>query len=81
MAKPMDLTPAALSGYSGAPNPHLYSSPNYYAHAFGAYLQASGRPEPSSVCMGRGATIRTGEMLRFAIHGSLRAGITFERVQ
>lgn len=67
MAKPMDLTAEALAGY--------------YAHAFGAYLQASGRPQPSDVCMGRGSTIRTGEMLRFAIHGSQRAGITFERLQ
>lgn len=76
---PMDLTEPARAGYAGKPNPHMFSSPNYYAHALGKYLFDSGRAEPGDVRMGRGYRIRSRDTI-YAIRDS--AGVTtFERVQ
>lgn len=61
-----ELTAQAQAGYDGKPNVWLWSSPNYYAHALGAYLQASGRTAPRDVRMGRGYSIRANDM-RFSI--------------
>jgi hypothetical protein len=80
MAKGNDLSAAAAAGFAGGDNPHIYSSPNYYAFELGKYLQASGRCAPRDVRMGRGDSIRANDM-RFAFKGSRAAGIKFERVE
>ena len=62
------LTDYARAGYYGNANTHLYSSPAWYAHAFGQYLHATGRAIPADVRMGRGYSIRAGDT-RYAIKG------------
>lgn len=57
-----DLTNFAWAGYNGNPNPHLYSSPAWYAHSCGAYLHDTGRPPPHDVRMGRGYSVRVGDL-------------------
>ena len=75
-----DLDQCAQSGYIKEPNPHLFSSSYYYAHALGSYLEATGRTEPQDVKMSRGYSIKANGMLFKIIDG--RSGTTtFERVQ
>lgn len=74
-----DLTEFARTGYMGNANPHLATSPAWYAHALGLYLHQTGRTPPRSVRMGRGDSIRANDM-RFKFN---EAGgrISFERVE
>lgn len=58
-----DLTEFARIGYYGNPNPHLYSSPAWYAHRIGEHLHATGRSIPTDVRMGRGYKVRVGDMI------------------
>ena len=74
---PETLTSFARAGYDGSANPHLYSSPAYYAHALGQYLHATGRTPPHDVRMGRGDSIRANG-LRFTFSGK---PLKFERVE
>jgi hypothetical protein len=73
------LTEAARVGYTRAANPHLYSSPMWYAHELGRYFDQTGRPSPRDVRMGRGYSIRASDM-RFMISGTAEY-IRFERVE
>jgi len=57
-----DLTTYARAGYDGNDNPHLCTSPAWYAHAFGRYMHDTGRPVPTDVRMGRGDSIRCRDM-------------------
>lgn len=58
---PADLTEEARTGYYGNDNPHLPTSPCWYAHAFGRYLHQNGFPIPTAdVRMSRGNSIRCG---------------------
>jgi hypothetical protein len=56
-----NLTAYARTGFDGNPNPHLWSSPAWLAHALGRYLHDSGRSVPTDVRMGRGDSIRCKE--------------------
>ena len=73
------LTECAREGFQGNDNPHLYSSPAWYAHAFGRYMHSSGRTVPTDVRMGRGYSIRSGDM-RFTIQHLDDQKVSFERV-
>ncbi len=76
-----DLTAVALVGYQGAANPHLASSPHFYAHELGAHFWTTGRSQPRDVRMGRGYSIRANDM-RFTItNAGQRGGSTFERLE
>lgn len=76
-----DLTVDARAGYDGNPNPHLYSSPRFYAHALGRYLHDTGRAPPNEVGMGRGYSIRANSM-RFLIGtGESKGSVRFERIE
>lgn len=75
-----DLTEYARVGYYGNPNPHMATSPAWYAHALGTYLHATGRTPPRDVRMGRGDSIRANDM-RFTFRHVEPSGIEFERVQ
>jgi hypothetical protein len=81
--KKNDLTEPARAGYAGADIRHLYSSPNFYAHALGAYFKASGRTEPRDVRMGRGDSIRANDMRFSIVHAPKGAApsVSFERVE
>ena len=74
------LTDEARVGYDGNPNPHLFSSPSWYAHALGAYLHETGRSPPRDVRMGRGDSIRANDM-RFTFTHPQPGTIEFERVE
>ena len=74
----MTLTEYAQVGYWGNPNPHIYSSPAWYAHVFGQYLHGTGRNPPHDVRMGRGYSIRNRDM-RFLIKEEGKS-VSFERV-
>lgn len=52
------LTEYARNGYHGNANPHLATSPKWYAHALGQWLHGEGYPIPTDVRMGRGDSIR-----------------------
>ena len=73
-----ELTACARQGYAGAENRNLATSPCYYAHAFGAYMRASGRSEPTDVRMGRGYSIRCRDLL-FTITHPKGGAVTFTR--
>lgn len=76
-----DLTQSATVGYEGGANPHLASSPCFYAHELGAHFKATGRSQPRDVRMGRGYSIRANDM-RFKItNAGQRGGSKFERVE
>ena len=62
MTRPADLTEFARVGYDGNQNPHLFSSPAWYAHAVGVMLHRTGRTPPRDVRMGRGDSIRANDM-------------------
>ena len=70
------LTDYAMAGFKGEPNPHMPSSPAWYAHAIGALMQTTGRTAPHDVRMGRGYSIHCNGMT-FREVGN---GPTFERV-
>lgn len=76
MSKPTNLDAYAAAGYRGEPNPHLYSSPAWFAHAIGAHMNAKGMPAPTDVRMGRGFTVRVRELQFREI-----AGQRFERIE
>lgn len=59
----MNLTEYARVGYDGNPNPHLYSSPCWYAHSVGQHLHTTGRSAPRNVRMSRGSRIHANDML------------------
>ncbi len=80
MRKQTDLTAIARAGYDGNENPHLFSSPHFYAHAFGRYLHDSGRSPPRDIRMGRGYSIWASDM-RFTITHTGENRVAFERVQ
>lgn len=63
MSRTDNLTAAARVGYDGNPNPHLYSSPCWYAHSLGQHLHQTGRNPPSDVRMSRGCSVRANGML------------------
>lgn len=67
-----DLTAEARNGYFGNPNPHLYSSPCWYAHSLGQYLHATGRCVPDGVRMSRGSKMRCRDSLYEYQHGAGR---------
>ena len=75
-----DLTTEARAGFDGNPNPHLWSSAAWYAHALGAYLHGSGRTAPTDVRMGRGDSIRCRGM-RFSFTHIGNGRITFDRLE
>ena len=59
MSKPvLQLTEYARAGFDGNPNPHLSSSPAWFAHALGRHLHYDGHSVPKDVRMGRGDSIR-----------------------
>ena len=62
MAKPANLDAYAAAGYRGEANPHMYSSPAWYAHAIGEHMNAKGMPQPTDVRMGRGYTVHVRDM-------------------
>ncbi len=77
--KPLDkVTLAAVAGYNGEENPHIYSSTMWYAHELGRYLKASGRVSPTDTRMSRGFSIRERDML-FKIEGGSK-NTTFTRI-
>ena len=80
MSKPsMMLTEYARNGFDGNENPHLSSSPAWFAHAFGRYMHDTGRAVPTDVRMGRGDSIRCIGM-RFSF--VYRSGkVSFERLE
>jgi len=63
MPKPDNLTVLARIGYDGNANPHLSSSPAWFAHRIGEHLHRTGRPPPYNVRMGRGYHIHANDML------------------
>lgn len=73
-----DLTKEANVGYMGNDNPHLATSPSWYAHALGQYLHSTGRSVPRNVRMSRGDSIRANDMLFKFKHAG--KSITFERI-
>lgn len=82
MAKPADLTTEARAGFEGKPNPYIYSSPAWYAHALGQWFQRTGRPVPADVRMSRGSRVRVGDTVYSVVAEFLSAGAaSFERVQ
>jgi hypothetical protein len=78
--KQSTLTAEAIAGYLGNINPHLATSPNWYAHALGRYLHDTGRTTPSDVRMGRGDSIRCRDM-RFAFKHPIPGRVSFERIE
>lgn len=58
-----ELTEFARVGYDGNPNPHLATSPAWFAHRLGEYLHRTGRTPPQGVRMGRGYQIHANGML------------------
>ena len=79
MSKARSLTEPAREGYYGNQNKHLATSPNWYAHEFGMYLHNTGRAIPTDVRMGRGDSIRSGDM-RFTFEHAGKA-VIFTRIE
>jgi hypothetical protein len=75
-----DLTPEARAGFDGNTNPHLRTSPCWYAHALGQYLHATGRSAPRGVRMGRGDSIRANDM-RFTFTSPAGGALIFDRIE
>ena len=73
------LTEYAHAGYYGNHNPHLPTSPAWYAHALGSMLHATGRVTPRDVRMGRGDSIRANDM-RFTFK-RIEGKLQFTRVE
>lgn len=72
MSRASDLTAYARVGYDGNENPHLYSSPCWYAHSLGQYLHATGRCVPEGVRMSRGSKMRCRDSIYEYQHGAGR---------
>lgn len=54
-----EMLEAARVGYYGNQNPHIYSSPLWYAHEVGAWLHRRGSYIPTRECrMSRGYSVR-----------------------
>ena len=83
MAKKNDLTAYAVAAYEmrkttgRTANPYLSSSPAYYAHELGIYMESTGRTKPYDVAMSRGYSIRSNDMLFKIIE--TKTSINFER--
>lgn len=60
-------------------NPHLWSSPAYYAHELAIWMESKGMTMPKDVRMSRGYSIRANDML-FKIHDD-KNSTTFERIK
>ena len=79
-----DLTAEAVKAYEDkaktgfTANPHMYSSPCWYAHELGIYFASTGKSKPRDVRMSRGYSIRANDML-FKIHET-KGTISFERI-
>lgn len=80
MSRPNDLTAVARTGFDGNDNPHLATSPCWYAHALGRYLHDTGRTVPRDVRMSRGDSIRANDM-RFSFAHPAAGRVTFERIE
>jgi hypothetical protein len=79
----IDLTPEALAGYAtggdrGA-NPHMATSPCWYAFELGRQLAANCRAAPADVRMGRGDSIWTNGVRWTFRRMDGRRGIRFEK--
>lgn len=73
-----DLTVLARNGYFGNPNPHTSHSPEWTAHALGAFLHREGYRPPDHVRAGADATWCSNDVM-FAV--TVEAdGIRFARV-
>lgn len=72
MSRAANLTEYARAGYDGNANPHLYSSPCWYAHSLGQYLHATGRAPPDGVRMSRGSKMRNRDSVYEYQHGAGR---------
>lgn len=68
------LTEYALAGWQGSPNPHINTSPAWYAHYFGEWLNQNGQSlfAADEVCMSRGDSIRLGKQ-RFSFRDDGRS--------
>jgi hypothetical protein len=81
-----DLTPYALSAYETrmktgfTANPHIWSSPAFYAHEIGIYLAMKGMASPKDVRMSRGYSIRANGMI-FKINDQDNNYFRFERIK
>lgn len=79
------LTDYAIKAYKArqetgfTSNPHLWSSPAYYAHELAIYMESKGMTEPKDIRMSRGYSIWGNDML-FKIHDG-KDSITFERIK
>lgn len=73
------MTKAAVAGFTGQENPHIYTSPMWCAHELGRAFKACGDPQPTDVRMSRGYSIRNGKAV-FKIAGT-RDVPTFERIK
>jgi hypothetical protein len=63
------MNDAAAAGFAGDENPHIYSSPVWYAHELGRAFKACGKARPTDVDMSRGYSIRSGRTV-FKIGGT-----------
>jgi hypothetical protein len=87
-----DLTKYAADAYQTRKdtgythNPHIYSSPAYYAHELAIHMEGKGMTAPKDVRMSRGYSIRANDML-FLIHETQKVknvtnyAINFERIK
>lgn len=79
------LTEYAVSAYETrqktgfTANPHLWSSPAYYAHELAIHMESKGMTTPKDVRMSRGYSIWANDML-FKIHET-KESIAFERIK
>ena len=63
-----EMTAAARTGYDGNPNEWIATSPLWYAHSLGQWLNRLGYSPPVGVRMGRGHSVRANGM-RFDFRG------------
>lgn len=61
-------------------NPHIWSSPAFYAHELGIYFERKGMTIPKDVRMSRGYSIRSNDMV-FKILDMPKQVINFERIK
>ena len=59
-------------------NPHIYSSPAFYAHAVGVYLFRAKEPPPIKTRMSRGYSIRVHNIVYKIVEDA--QSLNFERV-
>lgn len=86
-----NLTEYALNAYKTkmetgyTHNPHIWSSPAYYAHELAIFMAMNGMTTPKDVKMSRGYSIRANDMV-FKIHETRdkiinTTTINFERIK